>query len=89
MSDRYPLPRLEKWPEEPAGGWWVLNGEEIIFRCPKCHQNGGVPLHSIDSSGEINASLLCDCGFHEFGILLDWPPNWTKAAGEKMVREAS
>jgi hypothetical protein len=81
---RYLLKRLEEWPEDGSGGWWLL-GDEVMFRCPLCHQNGGVPLHSIDGAGVINASLLCDCGWHEFAVLDAWPAGWSKAAGVAKV----
>lgn len=86
MSDRYRLSRLDGWKEgEEGGGWWLLNNSELIFRCPSCHQNGGLGLHEVTAAGEVNASILCDCGWHEFAVLDGWQQGWTKARGSAAV----
>jgi hypothetical protein len=83
VSNRFQLARVDPW-EGQAGGWWML-GRELMFRCPSCAQNGGLRLHDVTSAGEVNASILCDCGWHEFATLDGWPAEWSKQKGETNV----
>lgn len=94
MSDqRVHLPRLDlgKLGIRDLAGWWTncelpSGNIEILFRCAN-NRNAGIANHSIDSNGEVNASVLCHCGcgYHEFVVLDNWPKKWSKAAGEKYV----
>ena len=59
-----------------------------IFLCT-CGELGTVTKHSITSDGEINNSLLCrmNCGFHEWGILDNWPSDHFKNVDDLFVRK--
>ncbi len=92
--NRKHLPKLEieQLGKKGVAGWYFEpsnrgDGDEVIFQCPNNHR-GGLALHSIETSGEINASILCNGNdYHEFCILDDWPSNLFKKAGNPIVEK--
>lgn len=32
----------------------------VVFKCPRCRQHSYLTLHTIDNTGEVNASILCN-----------------------------
>lgn len=85
------LPRLADM-NAPLGGWffWKLDEQPdaVCFRCPDCRSNGLLRLHSIKPDGEVNASVVCSCGYHEFVVLDLWPSELQKLAGAMTVTPA-
>jgi hypothetical protein len=62
---------------------------DVVFQCPNNHR-AALTLHSVTTTGEVNASVLCwhrECGYHEFVILDEWPPTWSKKAGEHGIQK--
>ncbi len=66
----------------------------MVMRCPKCKGLTALLLHSIDTNGEVNASVLCnqkrkvedtECGWHEWVVLDGWDPAWRKVANEEYL----
>ncbi len=85
--DRKHLPKLEgDQIFEHKAGWFLINekdGHIPAFHC-KCGENGELRNHSIESNGEINASVLCPKNdYHEFCILDDWDKCYRKKAGDR------
>jgi len=83
--ERFALPKVTV--EEKRGGWYMLEldlndgsekQEAPVFRCPKCLTLSALRLHSISLAGEVDASVLCSCGWHQYVILQDWPPTMRK-----------
>lgn len=66
---------------DPKGSYRIYrrgNGSAIIpgviavnLTCHRCGIQGGLD-HSIDEQGNITPSLVCSCGFHEYGRLAGW-----------------
>lgn len=92
------LPKIETWTFPDSGGWCLIRdqavgADRVYVLAPKASGVSGygrISLHSIDSSGEVNASLLMRDGngheFHEFVVLEGWDPSTYKLAGDEFVR---
>ncbi len=55
--------------------WYIVEGEtKPTIECPKCECNllGDASPHGVKQNGEVFASVVCTCGFHEFVTLQDW-----------------
>lgn len=68
-------------------GWWLGKEDGITvvhLRCGGCGRHAGtLDDHSIETDGEVKASILCgDCGWHVMGVLEGWTHGY-KAAGAK------
>lgn len=54
--------------------WSIVSGFRLPFiECPNCGQSLlGNSTHSISTNGDVNASVICPCGFHKFVSLEKW-----------------
>jgi len=62
-------PNDEKW------CWEQLPGhQKPTVYCPNCGGGllGGFSSHRFEPNGDVNNSVVCPCGFHEFIHLEDW-----------------
>jgi hypothetical protein len=100
--DRKHIKRI-KMGDFPEGGGYAVTGfsnatgehlgTRLSFLCPQCLYYSFLPLHSIDSDGAVNASVLCNatrrdgqpCTYHEFVILDDWDPRMSQNAGDEYL----
>lgn len=74
MSDHHhiSIPKINRPGDKVGPGWWIFDGEVRIV-CGGCKKDGGALAdHTIEADGRVHASLLCDCGWHVFGMLIDW-----------------
>lgn len=59
-----------------ASDWERIGGYRLpIVYCPDC--GGGLlgdSTHRIEENGDVNNSVVCPCGFHEFIKLEGWNP---------------
>jgi hypothetical protein len=71
-------------PEDPSS--WVIFDDRVYMHCEGVYGYALLTLHTIDSNGEVNASVLCTDGtggeYHEWVILDDWPSKMHKRAGQ-------
>lgn len=70
--------------------FWCLHEGEVYMHCVGVWGLSALTNHSIESNGEVNASVLSTDGtgaeYHEFVILDGWNPSMYKIAGEKEQR---
>jgi hypothetical protein len=71
--------KLPKSTEYKKGSWKPADNPDILCRvtCPGCGGTATLPFDlqkgwTANNKGEVNPSLSCDCGFHEFIELEDW-----------------
>jgi len=62
-------------PNDEKGCWEQLpgHGKPTVY-CPNCGGGllGGFSSHRFEPNGDVNNSVVCHCGFHEFIHLEDW-----------------
>ncbi len=72
-------------PEDPSA--WFIYENKTYMHCVGVYGWALLTNHSIDPSGEVNASVLCTDGtgaeYHEMVIFDDWPSDMKKLAGEE------
>lgn len=93
MSDRRVLRHIETGATGEAG-WFFLQLHEdsrrmVCVRCEHCKTAGRLFHHSIDRTGEVNASINCCEPGHAFYVLEGWPPNLAKDREAEYVREVA
>lgn len=62
---------VAKVPAEKRLLGWFNWEDKIMFVCGECGDILHLD-HGISARGQVHPSLVCDCGFHEFGYLLDY-----------------
>lgn len=74
-------------------GWFFLQLHEggpdrrmVCVRCEHCGTTGRLVAHSIETNGEVQASINCCEAGHDFYRLEDWPSDLHKPRGEEFVR---
>jgi hypothetical protein len=82
VVDRVHIPQGK---EIEPGTWTVLDGGELLHRCPQCKRGSEMLDHSVSTGGEVNASIACfpPCTYHVWGVLDGWIYG-EKRAGEKV-----
>jgi RNase P subunit RPR2 len=60
--------------------WEIIEGFRLpVVYCPKCNSGLlGNSTHRIEPNGDVNASVVCPCGFHEFITLNEYSNNELK-----------
>jgi hypothetical protein len=73
--------------EIEAGTWCVLDGGELLHRCPQCKRGTEMLNHSVTPTGEVNDSIACfrPCTYHVWGILDGWTYGEKKAGSRVIV----
>ncbi len=72
---RVNIPRYRGSYHSPMQGTWAPvtldNKATARIGCPGCGQ-AALLDHTVDENGDVNPSLLCDCGYHEYVHLCNW-----------------
>ncbi len=75
MSDRLHLAHVDQNADDDPPGWyfWDLSGgaRAVVTRCAHCGSQGMLTSHSIEPSGEVNASIYCCEPGHAFYVLVE------------------
>lgn len=49
------------------------DGPSAVICCPDCKLPGSISdSHEVLENGDVEPSVVCPCGFHEFITLADW-----------------
>lgn len=67
---------IEKGQFNERGTWFqsTRDGQsQIMLSCPGCGTRASLTeTHEINEAGNVNPSVECDCGYHEFVTLKDY-----------------
>jgi len=64
---------IEKGDALRQKGTWQRANSSARVCCPDCGVSACLEeTHRIDDDGVVQPSIVCECGFHEICILIDW-----------------
>jgi hypothetical protein len=54
------------------GQWWFNQDAQVSVSCPGCGGIANLSEHHIGAHGEVEPSVICECGFHDKVMLHDY-----------------
>jgi hypothetical protein len=83
---RTKIPKVDQF-HRGSAGWFLSDGTlchpGVNLICGGCGKHiGDCRNHTITDGGEVNASILCPCGWHVWGLLEEWEHEPDPAKGQ-------